>query len=125
MDIDAKAVLESLSARLTAEALDEIIEMALSDRVSFSLIQAVFRLRSHEVKGLTRTHLRRGGYIAWRERLWATPIRCSSFGSCVSGPLIRHSFHHMYLWVSAAKFMPSRGDITYPFEGKKRYQVLP
>ena len=124
MDIDAKAVLEPLSARLKAEALDEIIEMDLSDRVSFSQIQAVFGLRSHEVKRLTRTHLGRGGYIAWRARLWDTSIRCFSFGSCVSGPLIRHSFHHTYLRASAAKFFPSRGDVTYPFEGKKRYQVL-
>lgn len=69
MDIDAKAVSEHLTARLTAEAVDEIIEMALSDRVSFSQIQAVFGLRSHEVKRLMRTHLRRGGYIAWRARL--------------------------------------------------------
>jgi uncharacterized protein (TIGR03643 family) len=102
MDIDVKAVSEHLSARLTAEALGEIIEGALSDRVSFSQIQAVFGLRSHEVKRVMRTHLRRGGYIAWRAWLWATPIRCSSFGSCVSRPLIGHSFHHMYLRASSA-----------------------
>jgi len=67
MDIDAKGVSDHLTARLTAEALDEIIEMALSVRVSFSQIQAVFGLRSQEAKRLMRTNLRRGGYIAWRE----------------------------------------------------------
>jgi uncharacterized protein (TIGR03643 family) len=69
MDRDSKQEPGRCTERPTVEALNEMIEMALSDRVSFSQIQAVFGFRSNDVKRLMRTHLRRGSYIAWRKRV--------------------------------------------------------
>jgi uncharacterized protein (TIGR03643 family) len=55
--------------KLSDQNLSEVIEMALSDRVSFSHIQAAFGISSNEVKRLMRTHLRRGSYVTWRKRV--------------------------------------------------------
>ncbi|PJI98327.1 uncharacterized protein (TIGR03643 family) [Acidovorax sp. 69] len=57
-----------------ASALDpatvgEIIQMALSDHVSFAQIRAVHGLHHDEVKALMRTHLAPGSYRAWRKRV--------------------------------------------------------
>jgi len=55
--------------KLSDQTLSEVIELALSDRVSFSHIQVAFGISSSEVKRLMRTHLRRGSYVAWRKRV--------------------------------------------------------
>ena len=47
----------------------EIIEMALSDHVSFEDIRALHGLGPDEVKALMRTRLKSGSYRAWRKRV--------------------------------------------------------
>jgi len=47
----------------------EIIEMALSDHVSFADIRALHGLGPDEVKALMRTQLKPGSYRAWRKRV--------------------------------------------------------
>ena len=49
--------------------LGEIIEMALSDRVSFATIRAVHGLSPDAVKALMRRELKPGSYRAWRKRV--------------------------------------------------------
>ncbi len=54
---------------LSPAAISEIIEMALSDHVSFDDIRAQYGLNDAEVKALMRTHLKPGSYRAWRKRV--------------------------------------------------------
>lgn len=58
-----------LSNGLTAATVSDIIEMALSDHVSFEAIALQHGLNADEVKALMRTHLKRGSYNAWRRRV--------------------------------------------------------
>jgi uncharacterized protein (TIGR03643 family) len=53
----------------TAETLGEIMEMALSDHVSFEQIRALYGLGPDDVKALMRQQLKRGSYLAWRKRV--------------------------------------------------------
>ena len=46
-----------------------VIEMALSDHVSFDTIKAEYGLSEKEVVALMRDHLREGSYRAWRKRV--------------------------------------------------------
>lgn len=46
-----------------------IIEMALSDKVSFADIRAEYGLGESEVKALMRQSLKAGSYRAWRKRV--------------------------------------------------------
>jgi uncharacterized protein (TIGR03643 family) len=52
-----------------AATISEIIEMALSDHISFDLIRAQHGLGPDQVKVLMRTHLKPGSYRAWRKRV--------------------------------------------------------
>ena len=56
---------------LTLESyeISEIIEMALSDHVSFNQIQKQYGLREDEVKKIMKTNLKVGSYKAWRKRI--------------------------------------------------------
>ena len=54
---------------LDAATESEIIEMALSDRVSFSQIRALHGIGPDEVKALMRRRLKPGSYRAWRKRV--------------------------------------------------------
>ena len=56
-------------ASLDAAPVGEIIQMALSDHVSFAQIRAAHGLHHDEVKALMRTHLAPGSYRAWRKRV--------------------------------------------------------
>lgn len=47
----------------------EIIEMALSDHVSFAQIRALHGVSPNEVKALMRRELNPGSYRAWRRRV--------------------------------------------------------
>jgi uncharacterized protein (TIGR03643 family) len=47
----------------------ELIEMALSDHVSFDDIRSVHGLSPDQVKALMRAHLAPGSYKAWRRRV--------------------------------------------------------
>lgn len=51
--------------------ISAIVEMALSDHVSFADIQKDFGLAEKEVKALMRDALRPGSYRAWRRRVRA------------------------------------------------------
>ncbi len=49
--------------------ISEIIEMALSDHISFDLIRAQHGLGPDQVKALMRANLKPGSYRAWRKRV--------------------------------------------------------
>jgi uncharacterized protein (TIGR03643 family) len=57
------------SQPLDPATLGEIIEMALSDHVSFDQIRALHGLSADEVKTLMRQNLKSGSYRAWRRRV--------------------------------------------------------
>ena len=54
---------------LELENKDEIIEMALSDKVSFNTIKELFGLDQNQVRLLMKADLRPGSYKAWRKRV--------------------------------------------------------
>ena len=54
---------------LESYEISEIIEMALSDHVSFNQIQKQYGLRENEVKKIMKTNLKAGSYKAWRQRI--------------------------------------------------------
>ena len=49
--------------------VSEIIEMALSDHISFSNINSQHNIREKDVKLLMRQNLKPGSYKAWRKRI--------------------------------------------------------
>ena len=51
------------------EHKDEIIEMALSDKVPFDTIKELYGLDESRVKLLMKAELKKGSYIAWRKRV--------------------------------------------------------
>lgn len=53
----------------------EVIEMALSDHVSFAAIKAQTGLDQDAVQALMRKELKPGSYRAWRKRLRAFTAR--------------------------------------------------
>lgn len=54
---------------LPAEQISEIVQMALSDHVSFADIQKEYDLKEKQVKALMRENLKSGSYKAWRKRV--------------------------------------------------------
>lgn len=54
---------------LPDEHVSAVIEMALSDHVSFADIKLEYGLSEAEVKALMRENLRAGSYRAWRKRV--------------------------------------------------------
>ena len=54
---------------LSASDISGIVEMALSDHVSFSDICEEYGLSDKEVKALMRETLRPGSYRVWRKRV--------------------------------------------------------
>lgn len=56
------------SSQLPETVVSEVIEMALSDHISFSAIKALHGLSADQVKALMRTTLKPGSYQAWRKR---------------------------------------------------------
>ncbi|MCC1481589.1 DUF2805 domain-containing protein [Roseibaca sp. Y0-43] len=61
--------------QLDDAAISEVIEMALSDHVSFAEIRAQYGLRADEVQALMRRALKPGSYRAWRKRVRALADR--------------------------------------------------
>ena len=57
------------TSTLESYEISEIIEMALSDHVSFNQIQKQYGLREDEVKKIMKTNLKVGSYKAWRKRI--------------------------------------------------------
>ena len=58
-----------MNAPLPDAHRSEIIEMALSDHVSFADIQREYGLAEKQVKALMRESLKPGSYRAWRKRV--------------------------------------------------------
>jgi len=58
-----------MTSALTESEISEVIEMALSDHVSFENIKKLYGLRERDVKTLMRTNLKAGSYKAWRKRV--------------------------------------------------------
>ena len=56
-------------ATMSDAAISEVIEMALSDHVSFETITAQTGLSADAVKALMRSNLKPGSYRAWRKRV--------------------------------------------------------
>lgn len=54
---------------LPQEHISEIIEMALSDHVSFADIKAEYGISDKEVKTLMRNELKSSSYKTWRKRV--------------------------------------------------------
>lgn len=52
-----------------AAVVSEIIEMALSDHVTFAQLRALHGLGPDEVKALMKRELKRGSFVAWRKRV--------------------------------------------------------
>ncbi len=57
----------------------EIIEMALSDHVSFKQIKDLYGIREKDVKKLMRDSLKEGSYKAWRKRVRAFSDRRANY----------------------------------------------
>ena len=62
--------MQSIEKNLSQARLSELIELALSDKVTFTAIRNEFGLREIEVKNLMRKNLRPGSYTAWRRRIF-------------------------------------------------------
>jgi len=54
---------------LTETDLSEIIQMALSDHVTFSEIEIQFGLKEDQVKKIMRKNIKPGSYRTWRKRV--------------------------------------------------------
>jgi uncharacterized protein (TIGR03643 family) len=54
---------------LSPAQISEIVEMALSDHISFAQISAQYGVTPDEIKVLMRTELKPGSYRAWRKRV--------------------------------------------------------
>tara|TARA_X000000368_G_C23020026_1_gene707508 strand:- start:1009 stop:1266 length:258 start_codon:yes stop_codon:yes gene_type:complete len=56
-----------------AQVPDDLIYMALSDKVSFEAIYKKYGLREIEVKRIMRSTIKRSSYINWRKRVQRRP----------------------------------------------------
>ena len=64
-----KVKAEKIFKDLSDVDLSTIIEMALSDQISFADIQLQYGLKEDQVKELMRKHLKKGSYRSWRKRV--------------------------------------------------------
>jgi uncharacterized protein (TIGR03643 family) len=64
-----KETLFTMTSALSVSEISDVIEMALSDHVSFVNIKKLYGLREKDVKALMRTNLKAGSYKAWRKRV--------------------------------------------------------
>ena len=67
------------NTQLNDAAVGEVIQMALSDHVSFKQIQLQYGLSADQVKALMRRELKRGSYVAWRKRVRQFTERHSAY----------------------------------------------
>lgn len=58
-----------MKIKFTESQKSEIIEMALSDHITFDQIKSLFGIGEKDVKKLMRASLREGSYKAWRKRV--------------------------------------------------------
>ncbi len=59
----------SQTLALDAATISDIIEMALSDHITFDMIKDQHGLSADQVKALMRAELKPGSYRAWRKRV--------------------------------------------------------
>ena len=59
----------NMSEKLSENEKGEIIEMALSDHISFKSIRELYELREKDVKKLMRDNLKEGSNKTWRKRV--------------------------------------------------------
>ena len=62
--------MQRVERNLSQARLSELIELALSDKVSFMAIKNEFGLKEIEVKNLMRKNLKPRSYTAWRKRIF-------------------------------------------------------
>ena len=60
---------KNLTDSLTETELSEIIQMALSDHVTFSEIESQYGLREDQVKKIMRKNTKPSSYRTWRKRV--------------------------------------------------------
>ena len=58
-----------MTTTLSPAQISEIVEMALSDHISFTQISAQHGVTPDEIKALMRRQLKPGSYRAWRKRV--------------------------------------------------------
>ena len=58
-----------MTTPLSSAQISEIVEMALSDHISFTQISAQHQVTPDEVKIIMRTQLKTGSYRTWRKRV--------------------------------------------------------
>ena len=58
-----------LYKNLSPHEVDEIVQLALSDKVQFSAIASQFSIQEKEIKIIMRKTLKSGSYKAWRKRV--------------------------------------------------------
>ena len=61
--------MKKTTAALRPEDVSDIIQMALSDHVSFENIEQLYGLKESQVVRLMRSNLKAGSYRAWRKRV--------------------------------------------------------
>ena len=61
------------------EQISDIIEMALSDHISFEQIKQQYGVREKDVKKIMKSNLKDGSYKAWRRRVRAFSDRRSTY----------------------------------------------
>ena len=59
--------------------ISEIIEMALSDHISFEQIEKQFGIKEKDVKKLMKKNLKEGSYKVWRKRVRAFSDRRNNY----------------------------------------------
>ena len=59
---------KNLTDSLTETDLSEIIQMALSDHITFSEIESQYGLREDQVKKIMRKNIKPSSYRTWRKR---------------------------------------------------------
>ena len=68
--VEPPYLMHEVERNFTEARLSELIELALSDKVSFTSIRNEFGLREIEVKNLMRKNLKPKSYAAWRKRIF-------------------------------------------------------
>ena len=61
--------MKKTTVELKPEEVGDIIQMALSDHVSFANIEKLYGLKESQVVRLMRSNLKTGSYRAWRKRV--------------------------------------------------------
>ena len=69
MSVILNEQVKNMKARYSEAELSEIVQMALSDDVSFKDIRAQYGLAEKDVVKLMRENLKKGSYRAWRKRV--------------------------------------------------------